>query len=101
MGSVAAFLHISFVIWWLGIYGLGIAWSAYFDDYSALTRPELEASTHWSIISLFEFVGLLYAKEGPKAPPLGQIFGMLGLVVNVEKADLQNAWFGRECGEGL
>ena len=84
--SVAAFLRISFAVWWLGIHGLGIAWSAYFDDYSALTRPELEASTHWSITSLFELVGLLYAKEGPKAPPFGQIFRMLGLVVNLEKA---------------
>ena len=66
IGSVAGFLRISFAIWWIGVFGLGIAWSAYFDDYSTMTitRPELEASTHWAVTTLFELVGLLYAKEG-------------------------------------
>ena len=40
VGSVAGFLRISFAIWWTGIFGLGLAWSAYFDDYSVLTRTE-------------------------------------------------------------
>ena len=44
--SVAGVLRISFAVWWIGVYGLGIAWSAYFDEYSALTKPELETSTH-------------------------------------------------------
>ena len=86
IGSVAGFLRISFAVWWIGVHGLGIAWSAYFDDYSALTRPELEASTNWAVTSLFELIGLAYAKEGPKAPPFSRIFKMLGLVVNLEAA---------------
>ena len=51
IGSVAGFLRISLAVWWIGVHGLGIAGSAYFDGYSALTRPELEASTHWSVTS--------------------------------------------------
>ena len=86
IGSVAGFLRISFAVWWVGVHGLGIAWSAYFDDYSALTRPELESSTHLAVTSLFELIGLQYAKEGAKAPPFGKIFKMLGLVVNLEEA---------------
>jgi len=57
---VAGFLKISFAIWWIGVFGLGMAWSAYLDDYSAITRPELEASTHWAVTMLFELIGLLY-----------------------------------------
>ena len=62
----------------------GIAWSAYFDDYSTITRPELEASTRWALTTLFELTGLLYAKEGPKAPPCNAVFKMLGLVVDLQ-----------------
>ena len=86
IGSVAGFLRISFAIWWIGVFGLGLAWSAYFDDYSSLSRPELASNTHWAISSLFELIGLHYAKDGPKAPPFSEIFRMLGLVVNLEKA---------------
>jgi len=86
IGSVAGFLRISFAIWWIGVFGMGIAWSAYFDDYSSLTRPELSSNTHWAITSLFDLVGLLYAKDGPKAPPFGDVFRMLGLVVDLKKA---------------
>ena len=39
-----------------------------------LTRPELGSNTHWAIATLFELVGLQYAKDGPKAPPFSEIF---------------------------
>ena len=85
IGSVAGFLRISFAIWWIGVFGLGIAWSAYFDDYSTITRAELESSTHWAVTTLFELIGLSYAREGPKAPPFNAVFKMLGLVVNLQE----------------
>ena len=86
VGSVAGFLRISFAVWWIGVFGLGIAWTAYFDDYSTLTRPELEASTNWSVKMLFELIGLNYAQDGPKAPPFCNVFKMLGLVVDLRDA---------------
>eukprot|EP00435_Cladocopium_sp_Y103_P016841 s3633_g4.t1 len=64
---------------------MSVAWSAHFDDYSALTRTELAANTHWAITTLFELIGLDYAKEGPKAPPFSEVFKMLGLVVDLSK----------------
>ena len=70
--------------WVFGVGIAGIAWSAYFDDYSTITRPELEASTRWVLTTLFELTGLLYAKEGPKAPPCNAVFKMLGLVVDLQ-----------------
>eukprot|EP00435_Cladocopium_sp_Y103_P064795 s1396_g26.t1 len=85
VGSVAGFLRISFAVWWIGVFGLSLAWTAYFDDYSSLTRAELAANTHWAISTLFEIIGLDYAKEGPKAPPFSPSFKMLGLVVDLER----------------
>ena len=86
VGSVAGFLRISFALWWIGVYGLGVAWSAYFDDYSTFARPELEASTNWAVTALFDFIGSHYAKEGPKAPSFSKTFKMLGLIVDLELA---------------
>jgi hypothetical protein len=86
IGSVAGFLRVSFAIWWIGVFGMGVAWSAYFDDYSSLTRPELASNTHWAISSLFELIGLQYAKDGSKAPPFSDVFRMLGLMVNMVEA---------------
>ena len=62
-------------IWWIG-FGLGI----YFDC-STITHAELESSTHWAMTTLFELIGLSYAKEGPEAPPF--------------KCSFSNAW---TCG---
>eukprot|EP00435_Cladocopium_sp_Y103_P073476 s702_g43.t2 len=86
IGSVAGFLRVSFAVWWIGVFGLSLAWSAYFDDYSSLTRSELSSNTHWAIATLFEIIGLDYAKEGPKAPPFSPTFKMLGLVVDLAGA---------------
>ena len=39
VGSVAGFLRISFAVWWIGVFGLGIAWTALlrrlFNSYEA------------------------------------------------------------------
>ena len=86
IGSVAGFLRISFAIWWIGVFGMGIAWSAYFDDYSSLTRPELSLKhplgyyLHFS--NWWEYDML---RNEPKAPPFGDVFRMLGLVVDLNK----------------
>ena len=83
VGSVAGFLRISFAIWWIGTFGLRLAWSAYFDDFSTLTRVELKRNADWAICSLFELIGLEYARDGPKCPPFAEIFKMLGLTLDL------------------
>ena len=87
IGSVAGFLRISFAIWWIGIFGLGLAWSAYFDDYSVLTRPELESNTTWAVAALFNLLGLQFAETGPKCPPFATVFKMLGLSIDLSHAE--------------
>ena len=81
IGSVTGFLRVSFAVWWIGLFGLGVAWSAYFDDFSIITRPELESSTNWAVTSLFDLIGLEFAREGPKCPHFSPIFKMLGLTL--------------------
>ena len=69
IGSVAGFLRVSFAVWWVGLFGLGMAWNAYFDDFSTLTRPELENSTNWAVTPLLDLIGLQFAWFDPG--PLG------------------------------
>ena len=94
IGSVAGFLRISFAIWWIGVFGLGLAWSAYFDDYSVLTRPELESNTTWAVTALFNLLGLQYAETGPTCPPFATVFKMLGLSIDLSHAETKKFTVG-------
>ena len=59
--------------------GLKICWTGYFDDFSAVSRPELQQSTTWAVENLFDLIGLDFAREGPKAPEFA-VFKMLGQI---------------------
>ena len=54
VGSVAGFLRVSLATWFTGMAGLKICWTGYFDDFSAVSRPEFQRSATWSIESLFD-----------------------------------------------
>ena len=86
IASVSAFLRVSLALWWVGLHGMGICWTAYFDDFSVVTRPELEMNTSWAVQSLFKLLGIIFAEEGDKAPPFGHVFRMLGLEVDATDA---------------
>ena len=86
VGSVAGFLRVSLATWFTGMAGLKICWTGYFDDFSAVSRPELQKSTTWSIESLFDLIGLDFAREGPKAPDFGHVFKMLGVQIDATEA---------------
>lgn len=45
VGSVAGFLRVSLATWFTGMAGLKICWTGSFDDFSALSRRELQNST--------------------------------------------------------
>ena len=83
IGSVSAFLRISLCLWQLGIKGLRVMWTAFFDDYSVVSKESLKRSAAFGIESLFQLLGLTFAKEGKKAPPFSDVFSMLGLSVNL------------------
>ena len=41
VGSVAGFLRISHALWFIGTVGLGLCWTAFYDDFSVLTSVDL------------------------------------------------------------
>ena len=66
--------------------GLKICWTGYFDDFSAVSMPELQRSTTWAVESLFDLIGLDFAREGPKAPEFDAVFKMLGVQIDASEA---------------
>ena len=84
VGSVAGFLRISLAVWFIGATCLGLLWSAFYDDYSVVTRSELASSCSWAVESLFQLLGLKYATEGKKNQPFAPSFKMLGLQLDLE-----------------
>ena len=86
VGSVAGFLRVSHALWHIGTVALGLCWTAFYDDFSVLSREELLRSTSSSCELLFRLLGIDYADTGKKAVPFSQNFKMLGLVVNTESS---------------
>ena len=83
VGSVCGFLRISLAVWFLGITQLDLAWTAFFDDYTVFTQKLLDTNTSKTIESLFELIGLDFAREGSKAPAFSQKFRSLGVELNL------------------
>ena len=83
IGSVAAFLRVSASVWMLGVIALRIVWTAFFDDYSVISKTSLKKNVGQAVEALFSLLGLTYATEGKKAPEFSSAFTMLGLVVDV------------------
>ena len=82
VGSVAGFLRISQAIWYLGYVGLGLMWSAFYDDYTLLSRTELESNSSWACETLLKLLGMEYATEGHKCLPFSDKFRTLGLEID-------------------
>ena len=83
VGSVAGFLRVSQALWFIGYFGLGLLWSAFYDDYTLLSRMELENSSSWACEALFDLLGLEFAREGHKCVPFASKFKALGLEIDV------------------
>ena len=90
VGSVSAFLRVSLSIWFIGLKGLGLFWTAFYDDFSVVSRSELVSSAAHSCEMLFKLLGVSFAETGKKATPFDQVFRMLGLVVDM--SDLQSGY---------
>ena len=83
IGSVAAFLRISYALWHIGIVQGKLFWTAFFDDFSTMSADCLAANTQWTVESLFTLLGISFATDGRKAEPFSICFRMLGLQVGV------------------
>ena len=94
VGSVAGFLRVSQALWYVGYFGMGLLWSAFYDDFTLLTRVELEQNSSWACESLFSLLGMRYATEGKKCLPFDGLFRTLGLEVDVSEFREGRAFVG-------
>ena len=65
VGSVAGFLRVSLALHYIGVVGLHLAWTAFCDDYTIVTSL-LKNSSELAAASLFDLLGIVFAKEGDK-----------------------------------
>ena len=94
VGSLAAFLRISVATWCVGLKCLSLYWSAFYDDFSVVTRTELQRSTSWACESLFTLHGMQYANSGSKCVPFAEQFKMLGLVMDLSQSEQKQIFLG-------
>ena len=83
-GSVAAFLRLASSIAFIGVKGLHLVWTVFFDDFTCVTPRNLLKNTTSCVESLFRLLGMVFAEEGPKAPPFDVFFKTLGLQVDLQ-----------------
>ena len=82
-GSVSGFLRVSMFLWFLGMMGLRLAWTCFYDDYTMVSRTDCTSNAGWAAECLFDLLGILYAKEGKKATCFDKIFGTLGVIFDL------------------
>ena len=83
-GSVAAFLRISMFIWYIGVIGLQLAWTAFYDDYTLLSRLDCAPNASWGAECLFDLLGVVFARDGKKATVFDKVFNSLGVKFDLE-----------------
>ena len=62
IGSMAGFLRTSHSLWFLGMAGLRLFWTAFYDDYSIVSAGR-------SCEGLFKLLGIVFAGSGTKSVP--------------------------------
>ena len=82
-GSVNAFLRVSLAIWFIGVRALGLCWTAFFDDYTLLSRKCLAKSAGASAELLFDLLGIEFAREGKKCTEFSTLVSTLGVELNL------------------
>ena len=84
VGSVSAFLRISIALWYIGIVGLNLCWSAFFDDFTLISRECHCNSAAVSAEALFTLLGVKYATEGSKSVAFSKTVKSLGVVLRLD-----------------
>ena len=67
IGSVGAFLRISMAVWFIGVVGLRLCWTSFFDDFTMISKQLATNSAAIAAESLFGIMGIQFAREGKKA----------------------------------
>ena len=84
VGSVGAFLRISMAVWYIGVVGLRLCWTSFFDDFTMLSKRSFSKSAEVSAETLFTLLGLQFATEGKKAVEWGSKVKTLGVLVDLD-----------------
>jgi hypothetical protein len=87
VGSVGAFLRVSMAIWYIGVVGLRLCWTSFFDDFTLLSKRVNCNSAAVAAESLFSLLGVQFAREGKKAVEWATKVKTLGVVLDLEPAD--------------
>ena len=82
-GSVSAFLRVSLAIWFIGVRALGLCWTAFFDDYTLLSRKCLAKRSGSAAELLFDLLGIDFAREGKKCTEFNTTVSTLGVELNL------------------
>ena len=84
VGSVSAFLRISIALWYIGVVGLNLCWSAFFDDFTLISRECHCNSAAVSAEALFTLLGVKYATEGSKSVAFSTTVKSLEVVLKLD-----------------
>ena len=87
VGSVSAFLRISMAVWFIGVVGLHFCWSAFFDDYTLVSKSIISANAGQAAEALFTLLGIVFPREASKAVEFSRRVKSSGVALNLEKTD--------------
>ena len=82
-GSVSSFLRVSVALWYIGVRALGLCWTAFFDDYTLLSRRCPAENAGRTAEMLFDLIGIDFAREGKKCTKFDTIVSTLGVEMNL------------------
>ena len=85
--SVYSFLRIVRVVWWIACKCLAIMWTNFYDDFVTFSWDDDRKRTECTVELLFELLGWQFAREGDKALEFGNVFGALGIQVDLSCFD--------------
>jgi hypothetical protein len=81
---VGGFLRVSLAIWFLGVALFRLVWTAFFDDYTVFSRDALVSNTAKTVETLFDLLGVEFARDGNKASAFAKVFKSLGVEIDLE-----------------
>ena len=89
IGSVSAFLRISMAVWFLGVRGLRLCWTSFFDDFTMLSKARASNSAAIAAEGLFGLLGIQFAREGKKAVAWDTKVKTLGVQFDLKPEELK------------
>jgi hypothetical protein len=71
-------------LWYVGMAGLKLAWTAFYDDCTLISREDCARNASWAAECLFDMLGDFFAKEGKKATQFDMRFNSLGVIFDLQ-----------------